>query len=94
MKREDITERNYKIFLQSGKAALDDDLPYDKNAVYKQLVTLEVKVVDFEIDISGFGAYLRQFKYPESYRNGNGRYFMEKALEHYLSFQFLSLIHI
>jgi SAM-dependent methyltransferase len=87
MNHEAIAERNYKIFLQSGKTALDDDLPCDKDAVYRQFVNLGIHVADYEIDIAAFGIYLRRFIYPESYRCDNGRCFTEKALEHYLSYQ-------
>jgi SAM-dependent methyltransferase len=91
MDRKDIANRNYRLYLQSGKEAIDDELPYDKDIVYQQFLNLGIEVPAFVIDVAAFINYLRQFTYPESYRRNYGRYFTEKALEHYLSYQFTRL---
>ncbi len=69
--------------------------PLDNLQVYEnlkqRLVALNVPVEDFSIDISDFENWLKSFpEVANSYR-GMGDVFIEKCLEHYLSYRLLNI---
>jgi len=46
---------------------------------------------EYEINEKDFSRFVNESKYPESYKNRFGSYYMEKLLEHYLSLKLLNI---
>jgi len=83
-------ELNHAAFLASGEAAISH-LPSVEGRVRDELIALGVRVREYSVDPQKFYAYLGQADYPAQYREANGVYFPEKALEHFISTEFSTL---
>ncbi len=62
---------------------------YDK--IREQFVKNDLKVIDYDIDKVDFKQWLQETSFPRQYQDDYGNYFIEKALEHYLSSKLLDL---
>ena len=49
------------------------------------------RIIEYPLSRSEFHLYLKKATYPETYRKGFGRFFHEKALEHFVSLKVLTL---
>lgn len=83
--------RNYRAFLSTGERAVDGDLPYDAAEVRRRLEEEGIEVRSYSIPLEKFRDYLARVRYPKFYTTCYGSNFVEKALEHYASFQFRKL---
>ena len=83
--------RNYLRFVRSGQVAMTGGIPDDKDEVERELKRYHINLQDYHIDAKAFFEYLNAAEYPEKYITGNRENFTEKALEHFLSFQFADI---
>ena len=65
------------------------DLPVDVPLIRSQLEQASVAVEDYSIPVLTFRSWLERTSYPMKYQRGYGDHFIEKALEHWVSLQFL-----
>lgn len=67
--------------------------PSDSARVRSQLENLSppVPIVGFHIDTAAFERYVDRAGYPQSYRENFGDLFVEKALEHFVSLELISV---
>jgi len=84
--------KNYKIFMESGKQAIDGDLASDIESVHEQFVKFGLPPVDYSVDVDAFARFItRHESNYASYRGIYGDGFVEKSLEHYISTDFMKL---
>lgn len=87
------TRRNYNQFLKSGKNAVAGDLPYSLDRVQQQFTAAGYKPADYFVDVDAFNKYCFQHEGAyRDYKTGYGDIFVEKALEHFVSLSFKSLL--
>jgi SAM-dependent methyltransferase len=85
--------KNYLQFLKSGKKAIHGDLPYDLDCVQRQFDDAGYKPVDYLVDLEAFNKYcMRHEEVYRDYKASYGDIFFEKALEHFVSLSFTSLL--
>lgn len=85
--------RNYNQFLKSGKKAVTGDLPYSLDKVEQQFTDAGYKPADYFVDVNAFNKYCMQHEGAyRDYKTGYGDIFVEKALEHFVSLSFKSLL--
>jgi SAM-dependent methyltransferase len=85
--------KNYKLFLKSGKEAVHGDLLYDLDRVQRQFTDAGYEPNEYFVDVEAFNKYCARHEgvYGE-YKAGCGKFFVEKALEHFVSFSFKPLL--
>ena len=83
--------KNNRDFLRSGEAAIEGDLPYDKNKVEKEFLKYGITPKTYMVDNKKYGDYINRARYPRTYSYSYGDSFVEKTLEHFLSFNFSTL---
>ena len=65
--------------------------PCDLKRIWEALEIIPgLNLFSYEVDINDFNKYLKNTRYPISYRNTFGELFIEKALEHYMSLKLLN----
>lgn len=85
--------RNYSRFLESGKTAITGDLPYNLDVVSQQFIEAGYAPDDYFVDVDAFNKYcLRHEVVYRDYKTGYGDHFVEKAIEHFVSLSFKSLL--
>lgn len=57
----------------------------------KPYVDSMFQIIEYPLSSSEFDLYLKKASYPETYKKGFGRFFHEKALEHFVSLKVLTL---
>lgn len=82
------TEKNYRLFLKSGEKAVNGDLSYNLDNVGNAFSKIGFPPKKYYVNIDAFKSYLSNSHYPSSYIDAYGGYFLEKALEHFVSLSF------
>jgi len=77
--------KNYIRFLLSGAKPLYGDLPYSKEKVEHSFVEKGIVPAPYFVDVCAYRKFVKNARYPDG---AYGDYFVEKSLEHFLSFQF------
>lgn len=85
-----ITEKlysaiNYTRYLLSGDQSTHGDLPYQKEKVELAFLEQGIVPVPYSVDVGAFRKFVEKARYPDG---AYGDYFVEKTLEHFISFQF------
>jgi len=83
---------NRKIFW--GHVRIEQETnPYLNKEIVRQLGNNQIACFSYYIDINGFKKYFAEVKYPMNYYGDSNlkEEFIEKSLEHFVSFDFLNL---
>ena len=78
---------NYKFNPRAVRS--DGDLPVNVPLICSELEQAGVAVEEFSISVPAFRSWLQRTSYPAKYQQGYGNHFIEKALEHWVSLQFI-----
>jgi len=88
LKKSYYRNKNYREFQESGLESRIGDLPYSVDKVEQSFIDNGFAVEPYIIDEKKYGDYHAKF---ENKYAGYGDYRHEKALEHFVSFQFCDL---